>query len=48
MNKQRRFFISVGDILRSKKYREGRFFGGVKRKDLFKQAKRCFYTKINP
>jgi len=42
MNKQKRFFISVGDILRSKSYREGRFFGGVKRKDLFKKAKRYF------
>lgn len=42
MNKQRRFFISVGDILRSKKYREGRFFGGVKRKDLLKEAKKIF------
>jgi len=42
MNKQKRFFISVGDILRSKSYREGRFFGGVKRKDLFGQAKKIF------
>ena len=42
MNKQRRFFISVGDILRSKRYWEGRFLGGVKRKDLFGQAKKIF------
>lgn len=48
MNKQKRFFISVGNILWSKGYWEGRFFGGVRRKDLFKKAKRCFYTKINP
>ena len=31
MSKRRKFFISVGDILRSKSYREGRFFGGVRR-----------------
>lgn len=47
MNKQKKFFISVGDILRSDKYWEGRFLGGVRRKDLFKKAKRCFYAKLS-
>jgi len=48
MSKRRKFFISVGDILRSKSYREGRFFGGVKRKDLFKKAEKCFSAKLSP
>jgi len=42
MNKRKKFFSSIGDVLRSKKYWEGRFFGGVKRKDLFEKARRIF------
>ena len=46
MNKQKRFFISVGDILRSKSYREGRFFGGGEEKRFVWTGKEDFPLKM--
>ena len=34
MNKRKKFFVSIGEILGSKKYWRGRFFGGVRRGNL--------------
>ena len=41
MNKRKKFFVSIGEILGSKKYWRGRFFGGVRRGNLLLD-KHCF------